>query len=351
VGLLGFFLSTTALFGAGTPTPPYVGEVAGNRVNIRSGASLNYRILKVANNGDKVIVRDVKNGWARIDTPTDVHFYISKDYIRPDKDSQGVLTGDQVNVRPSPNLREPPLCQLQKNERVRIVDSSGNFFKIEPPAEAYAWISAKYVRYFGELDAVTKQLTAKLHTDKKLSGVLDKEKEMWAQPASKRDLVALMASYAEIINDNSVGEEARKIALQRRTELEELKQLEDVKGKSEELASRVAASQTVIEQLKRKAEDLERKLVEITTPPPPPPTYAGKGVVRRLERVWNRPGTHQLVDNTGKVLFLLKSDSHNLDEFENKFVGINGELEKLRGWHLQLLHVDQVDMLEGAETK
>jgi len=351
IAFLGLSFCAAHVFGAGDSAPPYVGEVSGNRVNIRAGGSINYRILKVANMGDKVIVRELKNGWARVDVPHGLNLFITQKFVRQEDNGEGVVIGDSVNVRPTPSLREPPVCQLKKDDRVRIVDRSGTFFKIEPPAEAYAWMSARYVRYFGALSKVKEAVAVKAETDKKLSEVLKQEKETWAQPASKRDLVKLMAVYTDFINDNTVQEKAKQLVMARRADLEKLNELQRMKSQNQRLADRVDDSQSIIEQLKKKAELLEAQFIKITTPPPAPPTYTGKGTIKRLERLWNRPGTHQLVNGEGKAVFLLKSDAHNLDEFSGRLVGINGETKDIKHWRLKLLFVDEIDLLEQPESK
>jgi len=304
--------------------------------------------------GEKVIVRELKNGWSRVDVPHGINLFITQKFVRQEKNGEGVVIGDGVNVRPTPGLSQPPVCQMQKNDRVRIVESSGKYFKIEPPAEAYAWLSARYVRYFGALDKVKEAVAAKVETDQKLSELLKHEKETWSQPASKRDLVKLMAVYTEFVNDDSVQEEAKQLVMARRADLEKLNELQRVKSQNDRLADRVEDSQGLIEQLKARAKELEGKVGELikrTATPPPPRTYTGKGTIKRLERIWNRPGTHQLVNEEGKAIFLLKSDAHNLDEFTGRQVGINGEAQDIKHWRLKLLFVDEIDLLEKPESK
>ena len=351
VSVIALSVCAAQAFSAAMPAPPYVAEVTGNRVNLRAGGSINYRILKVANKGEKLIVRDLNNGWAKVVIPPGVYLFISKKYVRQDANGEGIVTGENVNIRPVPNLREPVVCQMQKNDRVQIMGTSGDYYKVVPPAEAFGWISGKYVRFFGKVEEVARTVTKKIETKAHVAALADKEAEQMAKPVDQRNFPALMAMYDKIINDNEADEKIKALVIQRKTDVETILKTQDVKAQNDLLAARLTEFTEIIKNLAKKVQIQERTITDLTTPPPVPPTYTAKGRIKTLDRLWNRPGTHQLVDLTGKVLFLLKSDSHNLDEFSGRLVGINGEAEKLRGWHSQLLHVDEIDMLESLAAR
>ena len=147
-----FLLLAGTVFAAESNPTPYVGEVTGNRVNVRAGKGINYRIMKVASKSDKLIVREIKDGWARIDVPKKIQLFISKKYVKQGANGTGTVTGSSVNVRPTPSLRHPALCQVKKGDTVKIFGTEGKFFKIGPPEKSSAWISAKYVRFYGNVE-------------------------------------------------------------------------------------------------------------------------------------------------------------------------------------------------------
>jgi uncharacterized protein YgiM (DUF1202 family) len=331
---------------------PYVAEVSGNRVNVRAGSSTNYRIIKVANAGQKFVVRGIDNGWAKIDVPKSVYVFVSKKYVRAGKNGQGIVIADQVNIRPEPNIRRAAMCQVKKNETVRIIEAAGEFYKIEPPAETFAYISAKYIRYFGDLEKMVKDVETKQESDSHVAAVIALDKEASEKGTTREELASLVGKYQSLMSDNKVGEELKTHIAQRLANLAELKQMFALKEQNEKLIQKLGESNQQIEKislraetLARKAQENEEKIAELKYVAPPPPTYTGKGEIKSLVRLWNSPGTHKLVNDKGETLFILQSDSHDLEGFIGKSVGINGELQDLRGWRTRLLHVDEIDVI------
>ena len=334
--------------GGGEKAPPYVGEVTGNRVNVRSGSGINYRIMRVAEKGDKLIVRGLKNGWAKVDVPESVFVFISRKFVQAGANGTGTVSGTRVNIRPTPSLREPPLCQLKKSETVRIVETVGDFYKVIPPAEAYAWISAKFVRFYGDVGKIARKARGSILMRNEVAELVAHEKAELSKEPSKRDLVSLIAHYDKIIAMSPAETELKKMAQERRAELEAMINL------NTKVSEQHAESQTAITELQDKLALLANKyydLVERTNPPPPPPTYMAKGRIKYFDRLWNRPGTHKLIDEKGKTLFMLKSDTYNLEDFAGKLVGINGQEESIPGWNTKVMLIEEVDVLDNLASR
>jgi hypothetical protein len=345
---VGLSLYAVSLFAAQEASPPFVGEVTGNRVNLRSGASPNYHVLKMTNKGDKLIVREVKKEWVKVDVPSDVFLYIAKEYAKTLGDGKGVVTGDRVNVRPTPDLKQPPLCQLNEKDQIRIVATVGEFYKIEPPAEAFAWVSSQYVRFVEPLEEATKKIRQAEAVKKEYEQLVAMDTEETKKDPSKRDLVALITRFDKFIDMTPQESEMRQLAVQRRTQLDEMKKLTDSMN---EKIDKIAAGQETITKLEDKTKTLETMLVQLTTPPPPAPSYTAKGRVRSLDRVWHRPSTHKLVDDQGEILYLINSDRHNLNDFDGKRVGIIGKTSDVRGWRAKLIDVDEIDVIDDSATQ
>ncbi|MBI2192566.1 MAG: SH3 domain-containing protein [Planctomycetes bacterium] len=325
---------------------PNVSEIIGDRVNIRAGGGINYRSLLVANKGDKVIVQQLKNDWAEIDIPQNVPLFIAKSYVKVDENGKGMITGSSVNVRPAPNLREPPMCQLNTNDQVRVLETSGDFYKIEAPADAKAWVLAKYIRFYGSLDELTAKAEKVKALKSEFADLVKKDREEQSKDPAKRDLAGLISRYDQFIETSAAGDdEVKQLAMQRRAELEEMRRLGD------QLNERLNQSQTLIADLQNRYKGLEDKIAELTTPPPPPPNYLAKGRIEPLNYIGNRPGTHKLVNENGKVLFILASDTHNLEEFVGKEVGINGDGQKLAGWNAGFVEVQEIDVLDDLARR
>ncbi|MDP6506487.1 MAG: SH3 domain-containing protein, partial [Planctomycetota bacterium] len=301
---------------------------------------------------------ELDKGWAKIDVPKGVYVFISKKYVQAGKNGKGTVLGEQVNIRPEPNTRRAAMCQVKKNDTVRIIDTAGAFYKIEAPAETFAYISAKYIRYFGDLEKMVKDVVKKEEADTQVAAVIALDKEASEKGTTREELANLVGKYQSLMSDKKVGDELKTHIAQRLANLAELKQMFDLKEQNALLIEKLEDSSQQIEQLSLRAETLaqkadehEAKIAELEYVPPPPPTYTGKGEIKSLIRLWSRPGSHKLVNDKGETLFILQSDSHDLEGFTGKTVGINGELQALRGWRTKLLHVDEIDVIDDLAKK
>lgn len=61
----------------------------------------------------------------------------------------GVVTGDRVNVRAGPSTNYEILCVLQRGDTVGVRDRRGDWYVIDPPRGAQAWMAAEYLDVAG----------------------------------------------------------------------------------------------------------------------------------------------------------------------------------------------------------
>ena len=62
-----------------------------------------------------------------------------------------------------------------------------------------------------------------------------------------------------------------------------------------------------------------------------------------------RPASHSLKKGN-EVLFYLKSDSINLDDYAGKHVGVNGEMNRFRGWG-RIMNVKEIKVLQEMPSQ
>lgn len=137
-----------------SPAPafvPYVGEVTGDSVYIRSGPSTNYYTVGKASAGQRVTVLAEKEGWIGIAPPPDCFSLIDARYVDRDRDPTiGIVNGERVNVRAgAENVRDPYAVQtqLERGAKVRILgDFPNGFLRIAPPEGAMLWVFGQYVQ-------------------------------------------------------------------------------------------------------------------------------------------------------------------------------------------------------------
>ncbi len=119
---------------------PKWAQVSGNFVNVRSGPGTEHLIVVTLRGGDYVHATGLQDGWLQIAWPSTAPAWISKRFV----DENGMITGNRVRIRARGNLRAPILREAQKGERIEVIGSAGDWYKIKAPTQASAFISSKY---------------------------------------------------------------------------------------------------------------------------------------------------------------------------------------------------------------
>lgn len=141
---------------------PYVAQITGNSVNIRSGPGTNYYPCGKLNKTDRVIVVGTKFSWSQIVPPQGSFSWISKEYVSTDANNPttGTVTGDNVRVYAgAEDLKPMHSTSLQlkhnKTERVRLLgEEKDGYYKIAPPEGAYLWVLSQYTKPLGAVGEI-----------------------------------------------------------------------------------------------------------------------------------------------------------------------------------------------------
>jgi uncharacterized protein YgiM (DUF1202 family) len=136
---------------------PYIAEITGNDVHVRSGPGTNYYPCGKVNKGDRVtVVGSHLGGWSRIVPPPGSFSWISGEYVEVDAADPrtGVVTGNAVPVYVgSPDtevIHSTKELQINRGEKVKLLgEKKDNYYKIAPPSGAYRWVSTRYTNPVG----------------------------------------------------------------------------------------------------------------------------------------------------------------------------------------------------------
>lgn len=134
------------------PQFPYVAEIIGTEVYVRSGPGTAYYQCGKLSAPQRVnVVGFTHNNWFQITPPPGSFSWISKSFVELDKQDAktGIVTGDAVRVWAGSDFVEPMRSsslqtKLNKGAAVKIIgdpEGDGDYYKIEPPADAFLWIS------------------------------------------------------------------------------------------------------------------------------------------------------------------------------------------------------------------
>jgi uncharacterized protein YgiM (DUF1202 family) len=134
------------------PQFPYVAEIVGTEVYVRSGpGTAYYHCGKLSAPQRVTVISFTHNNWFQILPPPGSFSWISKNYVQLDtaNPKKGAVTGDAVRVWAGSDFVEPMRSsslqtKLNKGASVEIIgapEGEGDYYKITPPADAYLWIS------------------------------------------------------------------------------------------------------------------------------------------------------------------------------------------------------------------
>ena len=149
---------------AETPAFPYMAEITGDNVYVRSGPGTNFYYCGKLNKGDKVKVIGKQFSWARIVPPAGSFSWIYMQYVSidPDNPTVGTVTGDRVRVHAGSDHLKPLYSKtlqgkLDKGDKVKLLgEQMDNYYKIAPLSFSYLWVSINFTKPLKEVKEVTK---------------------------------------------------------------------------------------------------------------------------------------------------------------------------------------------------
>lgn len=126
---------------------PFLGEITGKRVNIRSGQSESFEKIGRLDEGARVVVTGKSYDWYKIKLPANANSYISDQFVQMLGEGVGEITGTRVNVRAAADLNSFVIGKLSKGDLVRVLGEEKGWFRIEPADTTSGWVAAGFVRF------------------------------------------------------------------------------------------------------------------------------------------------------------------------------------------------------------
>jgi len=376
----------------------YIGELTGSNVYVRSGPSSHAYPCTKLSAPTRITVVGAKDEWLKILPPDGTFSVVSRKYVTADEDGKfGTITGDNVLVRAGGDLKTSdfsmPQTRASSGERVQIIgqldDQLGQWYQIVPPADAFFWISAEYVKMVEDSevsaattrpspipdvaeppalkvvemkpgDSLPEELTMKPTTRSagatKATG--EGEFAQWeaaekllhvefAKPSDERDIAGLIARYESIkVSPGSSLKpyiEARLEFLNAALTYEE--DIDQMKESAEQAAMKQKQYQQRLEGIKlQPASPSQREIHSVRGVIRPSYVYAG-GVTA--------PRRFLVIDPSSKTVLAYAQSSDgsiDLQEYVGLYVGLRGDSSYGRGLKIDIVEVSGVDVLdEGVD--
>ena len=130
-----------------SPEPAVVSQ---KNVNVRGQARINSEVVTRLNKGDKITVLEEittqkkanePDKWYKISLPPSSAAWVFASFLDADKK----VKPTRLNIRSGPGENYSVIGLLEKGTAVNVVESKGEWHKIEPPASAYAFVAAHLV--------------------------------------------------------------------------------------------------------------------------------------------------------------------------------------------------------------
>ena len=159
-------------------------------VNVRSRADANSVIMAQVAEDALLRASGSEFGWHRILPPAGAFSYVAAEFVDRRSDTEGIVSvaSGTLRVRVGSTVQEldPWKSEVQtllkRGTRIRIVGQQGEWLKIEPPEEVYAYISDEYVVRISD-EVAQRLLKAKPTTSQPASTPATSEKTTTTAPA------------------------------------------------------------------------------------------------------------------------------------------------------------------------
>jgi len=129
---------------------PYLGVINSNNINIRSDSTVMSKAICNVNKGERVEVILEKYQWYKIRLPKNAPAYIRKDLATPIDAKTVKISKDSVNIRLQPNEGAPIIGRAETNEIIAVLDTQGQWYKIEPTNNSFGWVYKKFINKAAE---------------------------------------------------------------------------------------------------------------------------------------------------------------------------------------------------------
>ncbi len=340
-----------------TPQP---GRITGGRVNVRAGPNTQYESVAVLTSGAPVTVMARHEDWYKIVFPPDQLASIHKSLVTaeitgeiPETGLPGIVSVDNAEVHAFYWDRSTVVGTLPQGTPVVIRQERGQWYRIDAPDTARAFVSAQYVRLEGAGQVVADAAPPPANPAVDLSGGTDARTGQVKLSENDRRVAELKEQYFKRIRDQYEAElDAEERAYQAAVEANKRQAeqldlaLKDLDGRLAAIDQETSQRMTYMNQLY--APTVLTTVGSATWAPPDPATGGYTGWVENIGRVGGAPSAHRLTKG-GEIRFYLRSGVYNLDEFNNRRVWVNGPVEPASGASAAVLNVDQMRILSELE--
>jgi len=132
---------------------PGPAQIAGSNINIRGQATFNSEVITRLSTGaavtvlEKIVLEKPRNDepaqWAKIAFPANAHVWVHASFV--DRTNKTVLP-KKLNVRTGPGENYSIVGIMEQGAPVKEISTKAGWIEIEAPANAYAFVAARFLK-------------------------------------------------------------------------------------------------------------------------------------------------------------------------------------------------------------
>jgi uncharacterized protein YgiM (DUF1202 family) len=326
---------------------PFIGRIqVSNSLNIRSAAEEDANVLGRIKNGEQVVVIGEEGEFYQLQYPKQLEAWLATWLLlNKGEGPTDKIARDKVNVRSGPGMHYATIAQISQGSEVQILEvNKDKWARIGAPNQATAWVSRKFVvaeESLAEHNKKEKEASEAISAYQK--AVTAFKEYLQNRAITEEQYVALKGDFDKLIKLMPGSAEASKAKdfqvslaeFRGVVRLDELKKQEEerLKAREQEL---LTVHQDKIEKLKKESEPEVRQ-------------FEYEGWIDDVGGILFRPASHSLKKGN-EVLLYLKSEDIKLDDYTGKHVGVNGEINRFRGWG-RIMTVKEIKILHEMPSQ
>ena len=115
-------------------------RVNAERVNLRARPVADSEVVAQAVEGDRLTVVRVDGDWAAVRAPTNAETWVKAEFVK-----DGVAASERLNIRCGPGLSYRMVGSLRSGDHLAVVATRGEWVRIVPPSDLLLWVSRSLV--------------------------------------------------------------------------------------------------------------------------------------------------------------------------------------------------------------
>lgn len=129
----------------------FTGKVIGNRVRMRVAPTIESQVVRETAPGEMFAVVGEEKGFYVVQPSRASHGYVFRTFVL-----DGIVEGDRVNIRMSPDQEAPIIGRLNSGEKVNasVCEANNKWLEIQLPKSVHFYIAKEFIEHAGEVDMI-----------------------------------------------------------------------------------------------------------------------------------------------------------------------------------------------------